>query len=293
MFDGDALEGAVLVILVAARRGRFLFVPHGPIINNQLLIINNSHPSWFQTFVDYMKRIAHEENCAFIRISSLLLKTPENEETFSDLDFRAAPIHMHAETTWVLDTTVSEDHILTGMRKTTRYLVRRGEKDGVEVTNGNGPDLLREFYMLYTRTAARQHFVPFSFDHITREAAAFGEYGARVYLAKQKGEALAGALIVFYGDRAFYHHGASLHHPTASYLLQWRIIQEAKARGIKEYNFWGVDFRSNHPWRGVTLFKTGFGGTAREYVRAQDLPIRFSYWFNFIIETFRRIRRRY
>lgn len=297
MFEGDVLESVALVILVAARRGRFLFVPHGPISN-------------FPTFVDYLKRLAREERCAFIRISPLLLKTSENEKMFRHAGFRQAPIHMHAETTWILDTTRPAEQLLADMRKTTRYLVRRGEKDGVEIASGNSPDLLCKFYELYTRTAVRQHFVPFSFDYIAREAAAFGEDGARVYLAKQESEVLAGALIVFYGDRAFYHHGASLHHPTASslqshtllsprhpvgvaHLLQWRIIQDCVRRGIKEYNFWGVDFRPKHPWAGVTLFKTGFGGSVREYVPAQDLPIHFSYWISFGIETLRRIRRRY
>lgn len=280
LFEREALEGAALVILVAARRGRFLFIPHGPISN-------------FQTFIDYLKCLAREEGCAFIRISPLLLKMEENKKLFKDAGFRPAPIHMHAETTWLLDTTRSEEQLLAGMRKTTRYLARRGEKEGVEVASGNDVHLLQEFYTLYDRTAARQQFVPFSFDYIAKEAAAFGENGARVYLARQRGEALAGALVVFYGDRAFYHHGASLHHPTASYVLQWRIIQEAKARGVKEYNFWGVDFRPGHPWAGVTLFKTGFGGRMREYVPAQDLPIRFSYWISFAVETLRRIRRRY
>jgi lipid II:glycine glycyltransferase (peptidoglycan interpeptide bridge formation enzyme) len=341
MFEEGALQGAALVILVAARRGRFLFVPHGPIISQKSKVksgkiedfvagapervragdgqnagkdsfpapsaardersereprVENERVNFnlkVKTFTDHLKSIAREEHCSFIRISPLLLKTPENEKLFTAEGFRLAPIHMHAETTWILDTTVSEEKLLADMRKTTRYLVRRGEKEGVEVVSANTPDLLREFYSLYTRTAGRQHFVPFSFDYIAKEAAAFGERDARVYLAKQGGNTLAGALIIFYGDRAFYHHGASLHHPTASYLLQWRVIQESRARGVKEYNFWGVDFRPLHPWAGVTLFKTGFGGGAREYAPAQDLTLRFSYWVSFGIETLRRIRRRY
>ncbi|MDZ4296511.1 MAG: hypothetical protein U1A16_04045, partial [Patescibacteria group bacterium] len=34
IFADDTLVGAGLVILVAARRGRFLFVPHGPIVES-------------------------------------------------------------------------------------------------------------------------------------------------------------------------------------------------------------------------------------------------------------------
>jgi len=68
----------------------------------------------------------------------------------------------------------------------------------------------------------------------------------------------------------------------AAYLLQWEAIREVKSRGCKLYNFWGIsDERRNHPWAGLTLFKKGFGGFSKEYLLAQDLPLRPFYWLSF------------
>jgi lipid II:glycine glycyltransferase (peptidoglycan interpeptide bridge formation enzyme) len=101
---------------------------------------------------------------------------------------------------------------------------------------------------------------------------------------------------------AFYHHGSSISEQKVpvSYLLQWEAIKEAKQRGCRSYNFWGIApdvkekldiAKSRHPWAGLTLFKMGFGGRIKEYVKTQDFPISFSYWLTFIFERLRKIKR--
>jgi lipid II:glycine glycyltransferase (peptidoglycan interpeptide bridge formation enzyme) len=79
--------------------------------------------------------------------------------------------------------------------------------------------------------------------------------------------------------------------------LQWEAIKEAKNRGCKTYNFWGIapDIKnaqeaqeSSHPWAGLSLFKMGFGGCRKEYVKTQDLVILPKYWLNYIIEVLRK-----
>jgi len=96
------------------------------------------------------------------------------------------------------------------------------------------------------------------------------------------------------GEYAFYHHGASQNTypkiPTA-YAVQWAAIREAKKRGIKLYNFWGIAPDENdkkHPWAGLTLFKKGFGGYRTNYLHAQDLPLSWKYWISWSIELIRR-----
>ena len=77
-----------------------------------------------------------------------------------------------------------------------------------------------------------------------------------------------------YLRRDSYHHGASSYAHNkipASYLPQWTAIRDALKRGDRVYNFWGIapgtlteeGFKISepkHPFGGVTLFKTGFGG---------------------------------
>jgi lipid II:glycine glycyltransferase (peptidoglycan interpeptide bridge formation enzyme) len=100
----------------------------------------------------------------------------------------------------------------------------------------------------------------------------------RLLFADFEGEPVAAALIAQFGDTATYLHGASSsrHKETmAPYLLHWTAIREAKAAGLKRYDFWGVapeNADEKHPWFGITRFKLGFGGERISYVGAWDMP---------------------
>ena len=287
------LIGSFLVIKVHARRGNFLFVPHGPVLaegekNHKLQI--------FKTITEKLKEIAKQEKVNFIRVSPLLEDTAENQRLFSELGFRPAPIHMHAETTWTLDLSLSEKDLLMGMRKTTRNLIRRAMKEGVEIKTGTSDREIEIFYDLYKETVKKHNFTPFSLTYLKNQTNTFKNTGSvKVFTAWHRGEAIASAIIIFYGNSAFYHHGASIQSKIpAAYLLQWGEIREAKRRGHKYYNFWGIikeDATANHPWAGITLFKKGFGGFQSDYLHAQDLSVSWKYWPNYIFETLRRKKR--
>jgi len=313
VYDAKGLVAVVLVIKVKARRGSFLFVPHGPIvkISNfersekqgsapragsyfQFPISNEFAISKFQILnelISELKILAKRERCGFIRVSPLMEDNEGNRLIFNQLGFRSAPMHMHAELTWVLDISKEEDELFAGMRKTTRNLIRRGEREGVRVVRGN----LAEFYTLYKETEKRQHFVAFSENYLAKELEAFGD-NAQIFLAKHEGIILAGAFIVFYGGTTYYHHGASTHSPLpAAYSLQWEIIKEAKKRGMKWYDFWGCVPQSatQHPWWGTSLFKRGFGGHELPRMHAQDLPLSWKYYISWSIERARKWKRGY
>ncbi len=294
IYKNKELFGVALVIKVRARRGNFLFIPHGP-------ILLTTHYK-LQTLIDHLKQLAKEERCGFIRVSPIWEDTKENREMFRRLGFRPAPMHMHAELTWVLDASGSEEEIMAGMRKTTRNLVRRGEREGVIVEEGS----LDEFYPLFEETAKRQKFIQFSREYLQKEIEAFRsnagnlklktENSAKIFLAKHNGQVLAGAFIVFYDDTAYYHHAASTHSKIpAAYTLQWEIIREAKKREKKYYNFWGVvpESDTNHPWWGLSLFKRGFGGQEWNLMHAQDLSLSWKYYISWGIEKARKWKRGY
>ncbi len=292
------LLGVALVIKISAKRGRFLFVPHGIVTSHKLQVISSTYNELLEGFIHFLKGVAGEERCSFIRISPIVLKTPENEKAFRDLGFRQAPMHMHAELMWLLDVTPSEEELLKNMRKTTRYEIKKAEREGVEVVHGTSPEHFETFLKLYGSTADRQHFHAFSREYLKQELEAFQKDDQiEIFLAKYNGEYIAGAMIIFYAASAFYHQGASSSaYPKigAPYLLQWEIIKEAKKRGLHYYNFWGIssDTEPHHPWAGLSLFKKGFGGFAEEYLPTQDLILRNMYWINYIIETIRKVKRR-
>ena len=268
----------ILSIFINSKRGRFLFVPHGPIINKDLL--NN------------LLIIAKKNNCAFIRYAPLINKTNDNQLLFSNLGFRRAPIHMHAEDVWVLPIDKPEDQLLTEMRKTTRYLIKKATKDKVIIAKRTDIGAVDDFYKIYLETAKREHFVPFSKDYITHEFNSFNKTGNALFLF---GNNTAAALILFTKSTGFYHQGASIHTKIpVTYLLQWEAIREAKKRGCVFYNFWGISPNDNpkHPWHGLTQFKQGFGGHMINFLPTLDLPLSPKYYLTYLYETILRLKRK-
>jgi len=303
IYDNNHLISIVFFYKIQAKRGTFIFVPHGP----NMKIPNFQSPIFKQilnTLLAKLREIAKGEKCDFIRIAPICGRNDETIKIFKDLEFREAPIHMHPELTWELDITPSEEELLMKMRKTTRYLIKQAQKNKeVGIIRSNRLKDLETFDKLYQETVDRHHFVPFLSDYLKNEFLAFSpDNEISIFLGKYKGEVVSSAMIIFWQTIAFYHQGASsLKYPKipVSYLLQWEAIKEAKKRSCKIYNFWGIapitsDFKvqnSNHPWRGLTLFKMGFGGYKKEYLKTQDFPISKKYWLNYLIEKIRKTKR--
>ncbi|HEX8932012.1 MAG TPA: peptidoglycan bridge formation glycyltransferase FemA/FemB family protein, partial [Patescibacteria group bacterium] len=236
-FVGDKLLGAVLSIIEPAKRGKYLTIPGGPIIDweDKKLVE--------KVFIE-IKKIARKNNCVFVRVRPQLISTDTNKKRFRKLGFINAPMYMHAELTSQLDLTRSTDEIMAAMRKTTRYEIRKAEKMGVKISTSTDEKLIKHFYELQLETAQRQKFVPFSYNYFAEQFKVFFVADkAMLYTATFEEKILAQAFIIFYNTEAVYHYAVSTEegrqYPGA-YLLQWEVIKEAKKRGMKRYNFWGV-----------------------------------------------------
>jgi len=298
IYDKNSLIGAALVTKISARRGTFLFIPHGPVIKTQV-------KEALGALIESLKNLAKEESASFIRVSPFWERNEENAEIFKNAGFRKAPIHMHAEVTWELDITKPEEVLLAEMRKTTRYLIRQAEKNAdIQIIKSTDINDLEKFNPVYVETARRHKFVVFSTKYLKNQLSAFLPGGQiMIFLGKYKGEIVSAAIFVFWQGAAFYHHSGSLSRYNkipVSYLLQWEAIKEAKRRGCKLYNFWGIApdvmkvedvSKSKHPWAGLTLFKMGFGGFRRDLIKTQDLILSRKYWVNYIIESLRKFKR--
>ena len=298
IFYGENLLGVFLVIKVTAKRGTFLFVPHGPVLKESLRISDKKET--MKGALEMLKKISAEEVAGFVRVSPIFENTESNNELFSELGFRPAPIHASAyEATWKLDIFPPEEELLKNMRKTTRYLIKKArENSDISIEKSADSKNIEIYQMLNKKVSQRQKFVPFSENFIKNEFEIFAKDNQSLFLfGKYKGEVIAGALIIFWSGVAFYHQAASLSKfakLSIPYLLQWEAIKESKHRGCAIYDFWGftdpVKF-SGHPWAGPTLFKMGFGGYKREYIKTQDYIISQRYWINYIIEKIRKYTR--
>ena len=303
MYNSEKLIGVVLVIKISARRGTFLFVPHGPVIIEGLEIKDKKDV--LQLLLLAIENIAKEEKASFVRIAPILERTEENINLFKDSIAREAPIHMHPEVTWELGITLPEKELLANMRKTTRYLIRQAIKNpDIEIVKSSNIEDIKLFWPVYLKTARRHHFVVFSKKYLETEFDIFSaDKEILLFLGKYKGEVVSAAIFIFWQDMCFYHHSGSLskyNKIPVSYLLQWEAIKEAEIRGCKTYNFWGIApgieteadaQNSRHPWAGLSLFKMGFGGQKKEYVKTQDFIVSAKYWLSYVIEKIRKRKR--
>lgn len=296
VFAGETLVAGVLAVGVRARRGKFLYVPYGPVID--VSHKEQSEEILLKLFT-WMREFARKEHFHFIRVSPFVDDTPEWRGIYRRLGFRFAPMHILAENTWLLNLLQAEDTLLSVMNKNHRNLIRRCERDGVVIRMSTDPKDLKGLDRMLTTTAGRHKFVRFSQNYIEKEFLAFAKHGQAVLFEAYlpDGTLDGAAIIMFYGTMAAYRHSASLGQnkqlPT-SYALQWAVIQEAKRRGMHWYNFWGVapiDAVKGHPFFGISHFKKGFGGEQKDLLHCQDLPVRPWYWINWCIESLRRWKR--
>ncbi|MFH1833070.1 MAG: peptidoglycan bridge formation glycyltransferase FemA/FemB family protein [Candidatus Levyibacteriota bacterium] len=290
-YEETLLIGVCLVIEINARRGRYLHLRHGPVF----LVFDERK---LDAILDFIKKEASRRGSSFIRISPLLNKDSESEKILQKKGFINSPIHnMDAETCLILDLEKSEEDLLKEMRKTHRYLIRKAQNMGIKIIRTQKVSDLNSFLDIYKNLSKRKHFVPHS--DVKEEFELFVEDDQAVlFLASFRKKIICGAIIIFAGNMAIYHHGASLDEfrdVPISYLLQWEAILEAKKRGKKLYNFWGITplDKPNHPWKGITLFKTGFGGTRLEFMHAKDLPLNIWYWKSFLIEFYTKWKKGY
>lgn len=284
-FKDKKLFGVMLSVVERARRGTYLTVPGGPILDWENKELVNS-------FKSEIIRLARANNCSFVRVRPQLESTDISKKLFKTLGFRIAPMHLHAELTNQLHITKSADELLANMRKATRYEIRKAEKLGIRVEESRNFKDINKFYNLQMETAKRQGFVPFSLKFLEEQFKIFADTGnAILYSSYFEKKLLAQAFVIFYGTEAVYHYGASTNdgrqYPGA-YLIQWHAILEAKKRGISVYNFWGVA-PEGHRFSNLSMFKRGFGGEDFAYLHAQDLIINHpKYFVNFLIESLRR-----
>lgn len=302
IISNEQLVAVASVVKISAKRGTFLFIPQGPVVS-----LAADKKNILEALVHKFIEIARNEKAGFIRVAPIWPMNPENIGLFKYFNFREAPIHMHAEVTWELDIRPTEDEILTGMRKTTRYLIRQAQKNpDIQIIQSKNIEDLDQFSQIYQETVKRHIFVPFSLDYLRKEFSTFSpDNQISIFLGKYQEEIVSGALIIYWQNMGFYHHGASSSKYSkipVSYLLQWEAIKEAKKRGCQFYNFWGINENDwklkigswkfgKHPWTGLTLFKMGFGGYRKEYVKTQDLPLSNSYWLTYAFEKIRKLKR--
>ena len=291
IYEDAKLVGVYEGVVETAKRGTYMAIAGGP-------IVDWSKKTLLKKLRDDMKQQAATNGCVFVRVRPQLEKTAQSMKLFAELGFKKAPIYLSVEHAGVLDLTKSEEEIIAGTRERLRRALRKAEKNDIQIETSIDPESIREFYQIQMQTARRHDFVSFSEDFLVKQFAAFAATGSAVlYTARYQGDILAQNFIIFYGNEASYHYGASTELGTqlsGAPLLHMQAMRDARERGIGRYNFWGIvdENDTKHRYYGVSVFKRGFGVSDLKYTPAHDLIINPSkYLLTWSVETLRRLRR--
>jgi len=258
----------------------YLYIPHGPTVNFNA--ISGSINDEIAQFVAYLKKIACEEHSLFIKAEPLDDKVPEALHHFK---FKKSAKEVQPNRSIIIDLEKPEYDLLGAMHHKTRYNIKVAERNDLKFVVGNDSDV---FWRLLKNTAKNDNFSTHPKEYYEKLCSPSGLKTEMVFI-QHEGTAIAGAILLAYGDTVYYLHGAmdrdQKYKPMmAPYLLHWEIMKWARGYGMKHYDLWGIDAKK---WPGVTRFKLGWGGRQIEYPGAFDLSIR-GFWF-FVYKILRRI----
>jgi lipid II:glycine glycyltransferase (peptidoglycan interpeptide bridge formation enzyme) len=263
------LDNKEIVAVVLAVRHKlplglnYIYLPRGPVVKANLGILYSQE--------QILKLIFQQIRLRAGPLTTVFLRLDPPFSSATDLHklgcHPSGQVQPHQ--TLVLDLSASEDELLAKMKPKTRYNIKVATKHGVKISY-SGKEDFEIFWQLMTKTAQRDRITSHP-QYYYRKMLALPD--ARLVLAKYQDKVVAANLMIFFGDRCYYLHGASdydYRDKMAPYLLQWQMILDAKYQGCRYYDFWGVDEKK---WPGVTRFKIGFAPFAplTEYIGAYDL----------------------
>lgn len=281
------IVACALCVKEEAKRGTYFAIYGGPILNWE-------KKDYFNKLLTVIKKKSLEENCIFIRLRPQVLDLEKYHLLLSSNGLKPSPMHLTADLTLQIDLNLSEEQLLSQMRKNTRYEIRKAQKLNIQVKQSNNPKDIKEFYQHQLKLSKKHHFVPFSYKFLNEQFKAFsGDDQVVLFHSYRDTRLLASAFVIFYNNEAVYHYGISTEENKklpGSYACQWAAILEAKKRGMRYYNLWGVAQKNDnhHRFAGVSVFKRGFGGNEVSYLPAHDLPLNWKYS---ITEKFEKVRK--
>ena len=263
-----------LAIKKSVPGGSYLYVPYGPYFESK---------EGAKSAREALEALAESQGAYFIRIE------PQDAESASEwLKSCIKSKDLNPAETWRLDLTASEDEILKNFSHTNRNLYRNYMKKGVEIKTSKNSDDLDAIINMQKELAKIKKVDTFSKDYLTAELEQpFAIlYTAVYHLADDKGESkrekpqdgttLAASLFFDYDGVRYYMQSAAderfKYYPATPALLSTAIF-DAKTKGLKYFDFWGIapeGASHDHPWYGFTEFKKSFGGFEVKYAGTYD-----------------------
>ena len=240
-----------------------MYLPYGPYTPTK----NDA-----ETAYKALESLASSKNITFIRIEP---QAPETADFWRNLPNCQKSRNLSPEETWVLDLTPDMDQIYAGMKQNTRNLCKNYAKKGLSVKISDHKSRDIKILAKFHKEIAKKHKIgAFSEQYLRAEAE---QDFATLYIAYFEKKPIAASLFFDHGDTRYYMQSASdknYHKLPATYAILNEAIRDAKAKNLKNFDFWGIapdGAPKSHPWAGFTSFKKSFGGHEVKYVGTYDL----------------------
>ena len=250
-----------LAVLETTPIGNYLFCPYGP-------------QSIKAEVISKLKEVAKENHCFFIRLEPLEKITKKSIKKYNLKPTK----HINPSDTWILDLTAPKEEIITNFSHGIRLGYNTFSKKGLEVIVSNNPEDIKYLNRLQAKLAQEKGINVFEGDYLKHE---LEMPFASLYLVKYQDKIISASL--FFDDdknkTRFYMQSASdteFKKLPATVALLTTSIFDAKEKGLKYFDFWGIapeNAPKNHPWAGFTKFKKSFGGFKKSYAGTFDLPL--------------------
>ncbi|MFQ3661802.1 MAG: peptidoglycan bridge formation glycyltransferase FemA/FemB family protein [Chloroflexaceae bacterium] len=283
--DGALVAGALL--LIRPRYGvSVAYTPRGPLFSGD--------PAVDRLLLAGLERVARRARAVLLRLEPNLLETaPAADALHTWLLLQGLhPVRtIQPRSSIHIDLRQPEERLLAACSKGHRADIRRAERSGVVVRQGDVTDL-PAFFVLMQGTGKRAQFGVHS-EAYYRAAWRLFQPRSCLLLADVEGRPAA-AQLIFADARAglYLYSGADEAglRSGANHALMWHALRWARARGCAYYDLWGIpdalgrataapdaeartalESAARHdPLIGVYRFKKGFGGQIVRYLPAYD-----------------------
>lgn len=287
-FFATESDFSYLAILKHTPAGNYLYCPYGPCYDDQ---------AGFNNALSSLKQLSKQHNAIFIRIepqhSDFSSYKPSNAKKSQDLN---------PKETWLLDLSGTDDDLRVKLPSRLLRYYKSAAKKGITIEASHNPDDITHLLKLQRALASEKGINTFSEHYLKTE---LEQPFATLYLAKYQNpdtnhQEIIAAGLVFDDDTTRYNlqgaqsdQGRKLH---ATGILTIQLILDAKAKGLKTFDFWGIapeGAPSTHPWAGFTNFKKTFAGYEKDYAGTYDIILKpTKYKLYQLARTANRVRRR-
>ena len=271
--DGQEMITAVQLLQteVPHLRGFYLYAPYGPLLADDPASTARDGEEIIRALTETIR--SDFPGAWFIRFEPKDVLPTGGKPT----------LHIQPGASLLTDITQDESALLQGMHPKTRYNIKVAAKHGVEVYSEPNHPLADEALQLLVQTSDRQGYKSYPkpyyqellryFQDQAQSPKRRPDCAAKLYLAVHDSKCVASAIMIDSGKTRTYLFGGSeqdSRNLMAPYALHWKAILDAKASGLKLYDWWGTETASGAA-PGFVQFKLRWGGTQTKYAGASDI----------------------